>query len=280
MPFVKGLSAKLLFSYLGNLKETKDFSKEYHLYSYDRTTDTYNITYTGNSPSALTRRDDIGEQNFLQFRLDYNRIFAQKHTVSAFVAYEQREDLTDFLSAYRQFDIDALDQINAGRDLNKTNAGSQTETANVSFIGRLNYDYLGKYMINLTFREDGSAKFYQNNRWGFFPGAEMAWRISEESFLKDSHHILSNLKLRLSYGKTGDDRVAAFQYLTGYNYPGSASYIFGSNVVKSVVSKGLPNEQFTWFTSEIFNGGIDAAYKRRSLFDYFEIHRIRASIKN
>jgi TonB-linked SusC/RagA family outer membrane protein len=261
MPFVEGLSAKLLFSYLGSLKETKNFSKEYNLYSYDRTTDTYNISRTMNSPSSLTRRDDIGEQNFLQFRLDYNRTFAQQHTVSAFFAYEQREDLTDFVSAYRQFDIDALDQINAGRDLNKTNEGTQSEAANASFIGRLNYDYLGKYMLNLTFREDGSAKFYQDNRWGFFPGAELAWRISEESFLKDKLTNLNNLKLRLSYGKTGDDRVAAFQYLTGYNYPGSATYIFGTDVVKSLVSKGLTNENFTWFTSEIFNAGIDAAWK-------------------
>jgi TonB-linked SusC/RagA family outer membrane protein len=261
MPFVEGLSAKLLFSYLGNLKETKTFSREYYLYSYDKATDSYARSYTGNSPSSLTRRDDIGEQNFLQFRLDYNRTFAQKHTVSAFLAYEQREDLSNFVSAFRQFDIDALDQINAGRDLNKTNEGSESENANVSFIGRLNYDYLSRYMINLTFREDGSAKFYKDKRWGFFPGAEVAWRISEESFLKDSQADLSNLKLRLSYGKTGDDRVNAFQYLTGYNYPGSASYIFGSDVVRSIVSRGLSNENFTWFTSEIFNAGIDAAYR-------------------
>jgi TonB-linked SusC/RagA family outer membrane protein len=261
VPFVEGLSAKALFSYLGNLKETKAFSKVYHLYSYDKTTDTYNKTYTVGVPASLTRRDDIGTQNFLQFRLDYQRTFAQKHTVSAFLAYEQREDLTDYVSAFRQFDIDALDQLNAGRDLNKTNAGSASELANVSYIGRLNYDYLSKYMVNLTFREDGSAKFYKDKRWGFFPGAEVAWRISEESFLKDSHSALSNLKLRLSYGKTGDDRVAAFQYLTGYNYPSGSTYLFGSDVVKSIVSTGMSNEEFTWYTSEIYNAGVDASYR-------------------
>jgi TonB-linked SusC/RagA family outer membrane protein len=261
VPFIEGLSAKALFSYLGNLREGKDFLKEHNLYTYDRSTDTYAVSYTANSPSSLTRRDDIGEQNFLQFRLDYNRTFAQRHTISAFVAYEQREDRSNYLSAYRQFDIDALDQINAGRDLNKTNEGSQSEAANVSFIGRLNYDYLSRYMINLTFREDGSAKFHRDSRWGFFPGVELAWRISEESFLKDRFTDLSNLKLRLSYGKTGDDEVNAFQYLTGYTYPAGTSYIFGSDVVRGLISKGLPNEQFTWYTSEIFNAGIDAAYR-------------------
>jgi TonB-linked SusC/RagA family outer membrane protein len=269
MPFVEGLSAKLLFSYLGSLKESKNFGKTYYLYAYDKTADTYNKAYTVNSPASLTRRDDIGTQNFLQFRLDYNRVFAQKHTVSAFFAYEQREDLTDYVSAYRQFDIDALDQLNAGRDLNKTNEGSQSELANVSFIGRLNYDYLSRYMVNLTFREDGSAKFYKDKRWGFFPGVEAAWRLSEEAFLKDNTSGLSNLKLRLSYGKMGDDRdydgerdrVAAFQYLTGYNYPGSTSYMLGSDVTKSVVSKGLANENFTWLTSEIYNAGVDASWR-------------------
>ncbi|MDR1723390.1 MAG: TonB-dependent receptor [Tannerella sp.] len=260
MPFIEGLSAKVLFSYLGTLQETKTFDKAYNLYVYEPTTNTYRTERTIGSPSSLTRRDDIGTQNFLQFRLDYNRVFAQKHSVSAFAAYEQREDLTDYVVAYRQFDLDVLDQINAGRDLNKTNEGNQSELANASFVGRLNYDYMSRYMLNLTFREDGSAKFSKDSRWGFFPGVEAAWRISEESFLKDRLPKLSNLKLRLSYGKMGDDRVAAFQYLTGYNYPGSGTYIFGTDVTKSVTSKGLANTNFTWYTSEIYNAGVDASW--------------------
>jgi TonB-linked SusC/RagA family outer membrane protein len=260
IPFVEGLSAKALFSYLGGLQEVKTFAKEYNLYTYNKTTDTYAVASTQNSPSSLTRRDDISYQNFLQFRLDYNRVFDQKHSVSAFLGYEQREDFSDYVSAYRQFDIDALDQIDAGRDLNKTNNGSESEGANVSFLGRLNYDYLSKYIVTLTFREDGSAKFYKDNRWGFFPGVELAWRLSEESFLKGALPNLSNLKLRLSYGKTGDDSAGSFQYLTGYTYPGSNTYIFGSSVIKSIVSRGLANDQLTWYTSTIYNAGLDASY--------------------
>lgn len=269
-PFLPGLSAKVLFSYLTKVEDYKNFAKEFFLYSYDKVGDSYNKVFTGNSPSNLWRRTYTSEQNFLQFSLNYNRTFFDKHTVSALLLYEQREDLEDYLEAYRQYDIDALDQINAGSDTNKNNAGSQSELANVSFVGRINYDYMSKYLLELAFRQDGSAKFYKDHRWGFFPSVSAGWRISEESFIKDNTSVLDNLKLRLSYGKMGDDKgkdneVRAFQHLTGYNYPGGYTYILGSNVIKSLDSKGLPNIAYTWFTSEIYNAGVDVSLWNRLL---------------
>lgn len=271
-PFLPGLSAKVLFSYLTKVEDDKNFAKEFSLYSYDKVGDSYayNKVFTGNSPSHLTRKTFTSEQNFLQFSLNYNRTFLDKHNISALLLYEQREDLEDYVQAYRQFDIDALEQINAGSDTNKNNEGTEKELANVSFVGRINYDYMGKYLMEFAFREDGSAKFHKDNRWGFFPSVSAGWRISEEAFIKDRTTILDNLKLRLSYGKMGDDKgkdneVKAFQHLTGYNYPGGASYVLGSNVIKSLDSKGLANIGYTWFTSEIYNGGIDVSLWNRLL---------------
>lgn len=275
-PFLPGLSAKVLFSYLTKVEDDKNFAKEFFLYSHDKVGDSYqyNKVFTGNSPSHLTRKTYTSEQNFLQFSLNYNRTFAEKHNVSAVVLYEQREDLDDFVEAYRQFDIDALEQIKAGSDTNKNNGGYETEMANVSFVGRVNYDYMSKYLVEFAFREDGSAKFHKDNRWGFFPSVSAGWRISEEAFVKDRTSIIDNLKLRLSYGKMGDDKgdvndeekkVKAFQYMTGYNYPGATSYVLGSNVIKSLESKGLPNIAYTWFTSEIYNGGVDFSLWNRLL---------------
>ena len=169
MPFIPGLSAKVLFSYLTKVEEFKTFAKEFKLYSYDKESGKYNTVFTGNSPSNLTRKDYTQEQNMLQFSLNYNRTFLDKHNVQALFLYEQREDLDDYLQAYRQFAIDALDQINSGSDKNKNNAGVASELANASFVGRINYDYASKYLFEFSFREDGSAKFYKNNRWGFFP---------------------------------------------------------------------------------------------------------------
>lgn len=139
----------------------------------------------------------------LQFSLNYNRTFLDKHNVQALFLYEQREDLDDYLQAYRQFAIDALDQINSGSDKNKNNAGVASELANASFVGRINYDYASKYLFEFSFREDGSAKFYKNNRWGFFPSVSVGWRLSEESFIKNNTQIFDNLKIRASYGVMG-----------------------------------------------------------------------------
>lgn len=271
-PFLPGFSVKALFSYLTKVEDEKNFAKEFWLYSHDKAGDeyVYNKVFTGNSPSNLFRKTYTSEQNFLQFSLNYNRTFSEKHNVNAILLYEQREDIDDYVQAYRQFDIDALDQINAGSDTNKNNGGNESEMANVSFIGRVNYDYMQKYLLELAFRQDGSAKFHRDSRWGFFPSVSLGWRMSEESFLKNNIDFLDNLKLRVSYGKMGDDKgnnneVQAFQYLTGYNYPGGSSYIFGSNVFKSLDPKGLPNLAYTWFTSEIFNLGVDMSLWNRLL---------------
>ena len=150
MPFIPGLSAKVLFSYLTKVEEFKTFAKEFKLYSYDKESGKYNTVFTGNSPSNLTRKDYTQEQNMLQFSLNYNRTFLDKHNVQALFLYEQREDLDDYLQAYRQFAIDALDQINSGSDKNKNNAGVASELANASFVGRINYDYAKMVPQNST----------------------------------------------------------------------------------------------------------------------------------
>ena len=236
MPFIPGLSAKVLFSYLTKVEEFKTFAKEFKLYSYDKESGKYNTVFTGNSPSNLTRKDYTQEQNMLQFSLNYNRTFLDKHNVQALFLYEQREDLDDYLQAYRQFAIDALDQINSGSDKNKNNAGVASELANASFVGRIN--------------------------------------LSEESFIKNNTQIFDNLKIRASYGVMGDDQfldssgnpqVLPFQYLTGYNYPGGTNYIFGSDVVNSLITKGLANTEYSWLTSKILNVGFDASLWNRKL---------------
>jgi TonB-linked SusC/RagA family outer membrane protein len=274
MPFVPGLSAKVLFSYLTKIEEYKTLGKEFYLYSYDPANNAYNKVFTGNAPSHIRRKDYTSEQNLLQFSLNYKRSFLDKHNVSALLLYEQREDLDDYVEAYRQFAIDVLDQVNAGMDKNKDNGGMESEMANVSFVGRINYDYRSKYLFEFAFREDGSAKFYKDNRWGFFPSVSAGWRISEESFVKDKVSFIDNLKLRASYGIMGDDRgldrygnetVRAFQYLAGYRYPGDKNYIFGNDVIKGVNAKGLSNLSYTWLKTKIVNIGVDISLWNRLL---------------
>ena len=101
---------------------------------------------------------------------------------------------------------------------NSSSAASPSRIS--SFFGRINYGYNDKYLATVTLRADGSSKFAKGNRWGFFPAGALAWRISNEDFLKDNQ-VVSNLKLRLSYGSSGNDRIDAdlYQKLYGVTVP-------------------------------------------------------------
>jgi iron complex outermembrane receptor protein len=130
----------------------------------------------------------------------------------------------------------------------------------VSFYGRLNYNFKDKYLLTASLRRDGSSRFSDKNRWGTFPSVAIAWKIKEESFLKDSKS-LSNLKLRVSYGITGQqDGIANYYYQTGYNLGFlSNQYTFG-NTPYMTVSPQAYNPDLKWEQTASFNIGLDFGF--------------------
>lgn len=139
----------------------------------------------------------------------------------------------------------------------------------ISFYGRLNYSLDNKYLLTASLRRDGSSRFSEDNRWGLFPSVALAWKLKEESFLKDSKSI-SNLKLRLSFGVTGQqDGIANYYYQTGYNTGFlSNQYTFGGTPY-TTVSPQAYNPDLKWEQTESFNIGVD--------FGFFD-NRISGSI--
>ncbi|GAA4813040.1 TonB-dependent receptor [Litoribaculum gwangyangense] len=130
----------------------------------------------------------------------------------------------------------------------------------ISFYGRFNYNYDSKYLLTASLRRDGSSRFAEDNRWGLFPSVALAWKINEENFLKDSK-TLSNLKLRLSYGVTGQqDGIANYYYQTGYN-TGSLNnqYTFGDTSYTTVSPQAF-NPDLKWEQTESFNIGFDFGF--------------------
>ena len=137
------------------------------------------------------------------------------------------------------------------------------QDALMSVLGRVNYAYADKYLASVSARTDGSSKFAKGNRWGWFPSVSLGWRISEEPFLK-KYYWLSSLKLRASWGLTGNNDIANYSFM---NKLSSANYSFGSGTGK--VSSGLANptsvianRDITWEQSSEYNYGLDL-----SLFD-------------
>ncbi|PKD21669.1 SusC/RagA family TonB-linked outer membrane protein [Salegentibacter salinarum] len=144
--------------------------------------------------------------------------------------------------------------------------GPNAENKRMSYFGRLNYSYLDKYLINATFRADGSSNFGQGNRWGYFPSISAGWIASEEDFLIDSETI-SFLKFRASWGQVGNQNAGAFQYLAPITFA-NTNYNFGDE--EGVLTPGaypsrLANPDLQWETSEQANIGLDARLFNNSL---------------
>jgi len=144
---------------------------------------------------------------------------------------------------------------------------SNSKSRMASFLGRVNYIYNNKYMLTASMRADGSSKFSTENHWGYFPSGAASWKFKEENFLKKSKTI-SDGKLRLSYGQTGNNRVGDFDYLTSYYNPSNpiyGTYVFDNNYVIGVAGQKLGNPSLKWETTEQIDAGIDLGFFKQRI---------------
>ncbi|WP_372772063.1 SusC/RagA family TonB-linked outer membrane protein [Mangrovibacterium sp.] len=128
-----------------------------------------------------------------------------------------------------------------------------TESSMFSYLARINYVLASKYLFTANFRADGSSKFAENNKWGYFPSAALGWRMSEESWMKSIRQI-SNLKLRASIGSTGSQAISSYQSLASYS---SATVPLGDSFYNALVSDRIPNPDLKWETTTEANVGFD-----------------------
>lgn len=256
IPFVPGLSARLTAAHDLLFQDEKQWRKKYLTYTWDAAAKTSrqvgsretNRLVMSNWKTTLSR---------IQTSLNYEKTLLDKHHLTGLLLYEELEDKSTFLTASRQNYEVSIDQLFAGPDKDKNNGGGASDNGRQSVVGRANYDYLGKYLFEYSFRYDGSAKFPVDKRWGFFSGASAGWRLSEENFLKGKIAALDDLKLRASWGESGSDNTGNFQFLTGYTYP-ATNYILGDNIVTNgMLPTGVPNPNITWEKSKMYNLGLD-----------------------
>lgn len=174
------------------------------------------------------------------------------NVLGLFSVYDMKMEGSNIIVTNMPFDVD---WYNLGSGSVQSQGSYYTHYSMLSYVTRLNYSYEGKYLATLSSRWDGSSKFQKGSRWGMFPSAALAWRISEENFMKLSPSWLNNLKLRLSYGLTGNNAaVGAYetQALAGIKY----YYNFGSTVANGYGS-ALSNIGLTWEKTNEFNVGLD-----------------------
>jgi TonB-linked SusC/RagA family outer membrane protein len=205
------------------------------------------------------------------------------HTINLMAAVTRETIDNESYNAYRRnFISTAIDQLLAGgEDAQKTNYGTAFKRARLSYFGRVNYNYQEKYLAEFLWRYDGSYMFPKNDRFGFFPGVLLGWRISEEKFFKPLSFI-NNLKLRASWGQMGNDNIIFNSVLQEYKYLstyGFNSYIVDNNIVKTLIESGLPNPGYTWEVANNSDIGFEGtALQNRLSFEVDYFYNIRSKI--
>lgn len=152
--------------------------------------------------------------------------------------------------------------------------GKKEETKRMSYFGRLNYNYKDTYLVNATFRMDGSSVFSSENQWGYFPSVSAGWVVSNEEFLKDSQ-VINFLKLRGSWGQVGNQNARAFQYLSTIK-SNNTNYIFGNEegtLTPGAYPDRLSNPDLKWETSEQIDLGFDARFLNNALSVNFDVYK-------
>lgn len=271
---LKGLKAKVMFSYDYHLNNNTIYRKQYYQYAYDPATQTYKQKlYASSAPSNL-RREHYDTQQFLsQYTLSYNRDFGP-HSVAAVVGMETQRRTGDNFYAMRNLAFSSpylFNGVEEGQVANSATGGIYSANYN-AFIGRLNYSFAQRYLIEGQFRYDGSSKFAKGHRWGFFPSVSLGWVVSEEPWFKNIEFLkgVEQLKLRASYGEMGDDSGANYDWVAGYTYPSTSGnsekgyynqyapgFIFGSQFVYAATPMAIPNELISWYKAKTFNVGVD-----------------------
>jgi TonB-linked SusC/RagA family outer membrane protein len=276
----KGLSVKVVGNYEAFDYERKWYLTYQHNYKFisaDPTNNPYlpappdpnqmnTFTFSQNQP-FLRYNIYTGWKYQFDWYLNYNRKFGQ-HEVNAMAVFEQADNKTTSATATGYAPVTAIDQMFAY----STSAGNRygdgyeyidPQITRQAWIGRLNYNYDNRYLVDFSFRYDGTVLAAKDQRWGFFPSASLAWRISQESFFKDNISWINELKLRGGYGSTGNlidvnnNILPLFRYVPTYG--NSGGYMFGNTYYINIEPGPTPVPNITWATNYETNLGLDFA---------------------
>jgi TonB-dependent starch-binding outer membrane protein SusC len=253
-----------------NLTTNLGFTKEYvdnSYYAYKTS------RYGMGSGGFASQQSRVGSSKLLETNLVFNKKFGERQSINALAGYSFQE----FVNANKY--ISAADFISDATTYNNISGGGKIFTpvtgkeSNklISFYGRVNYQYDNRYLLTVTVRRDGSTRFGANRKWGVFPSAAVAWKLSEERFLKNSN-LISNLKLRVGYGITGNQEIPNYLSLKLLS-AGSNTYIIGGNTIVAVGPDNNGNPDLKWESTAQANVGLDFGFFKGRLtgsLDYYE----------
>jgi len=294
IPGLEGFDISGLFSYNKEFQQKKLWQTPWTLYSFDKASyinngmqdpEQFLHAYSaGPTDPSLTQTFYQQEKTMENVVANYNRSFGL-HDFGLMAGVELQQFGYNTFNAYRRgFVSTSISELFAGSQANWSNGGSSADGSRLSYFGRLDYAFDHKYLFQFVGRYDGSYLFPEDQRFGFFPAVSAGWRISQESFFRDHVNFANDLKLRASWGRTGNDIINANslvegqQYLSGFQF--GSGYVFGQDqVVQSITPSNVANPYITWEKADQLDLGIDGVLLANRLnftFDYW--HQMRSGI--
>ena len=193
--------------------------------------------------------------------LTYVKTFNKKHNLNALAGITFQGDYYKYYyMKVQQITNEALGMSGMDEGTPSKVESSLSESKLMSYLARVNYNYDSKYYLTASFRADGSSKFVGNNRWGYFPSASVAWNFNREAFLEKASSWLSNGKLRLSWGMTGNNRVGDFAALAKLYSSITTEYVFNNSYYPGYALSALANKDLKWETTDQVNLGFDLGF--------------------
>ena len=262
---VEGMDLEFNYTPKYDLASGKRFIKSLPTYDVDRETPAFTV------PARATLNQSNGKtwENTLRLLGKYHKSL-QKHNLSLLAGFEQIGYENESMGASREgFSFPEYPQLDAGSVEFMKNSGSAAEWSLRSFFGRMNYDFGGKYLLEANIRVDGSSRFAEGYKWGTFPSFSAGWRISEEAFLQDMGW-LSNLKVRASWGKLGNQLIGNYPFASVIGL--GQNYVNGGQPVDGAAQLDMANSLISWETTTSSNLGVDIGFLNNKFsltYDYY-----------
>jgi TonB-linked SusC/RagA family outer membrane protein len=264
---LKGLKASVDYTLTYNNQLMKVYSMPHSEWNFQTGNE---IRVLVGSNAGVTDTNGTSWRTLLNGRLNFERSFG-KHDLGALIVYSEEYAFSRSLRGSRQTRIHPdLTEIDAALTEVQGAGGNSSSWGLRSYIGRLNYAFQDKYLLEMNFRYDGSSKFYSGRQYGFFPSMSVGWRFTEEKFLSSLNSFLSQGKFRFSYGGLGNNSgVGNFEQKETL---ATSNYTANGNVAMGLVNRKMINRNLSWEVTKVLNLGLDLGFLKSRLtaeIDYY-----------
>jgi TonB-dependent starch-binding outer membrane protein SusC len=241
-------------------------------YNYDKSTYFTPIdpVYEQLTSNTISKNSDNSYHWQMDYMLNYDHTFKGVHNLSALLVYSREERNSEYLDAARSgTPLNSIQYLSAGDPNTQINSNGYSDWSFISYIGRINYDYNGKYLLQATVRRDGSSRFAEQNRWGIFPSYSLGWRISKEDFFTNLTSVVNDLKIRASLGTLGNADIGTYPT---YSTLDASTYVLNGAKAGGYSLYSAVNQNVKWETTKKYNFGVDASLFKSEFYfsaDYF-----------